>query len=185
MDFSLIEQQYRSEWINITETYAEAGVGGVKRMGYDAERPLSARNVYLSSRPSALQKVELLLLLTSNLLPLPLNRPVNLSLAHALVSVHKQLLLLLAPLQVEWRLALRHKLLFLLAVLLEQVLLLLSAHIGLLARLHGLQLALKVLLLVKVLGLFDLHAQVGHLLVAVLVQEGVGFAGLFFVDTAD
>ncbi|CAF3446853.1 unnamed protein product [Fusarium graminearum] len=48
MDFSLIEQQYRSEWINITETYAEAGVGGVKRMGYDAERPLSARNVCMT-----------------------------------------------------------------------------------------------------------------------------------------
>ncbi|QPC73537.1 hypothetical protein HYE68_004289 [Fusarium pseudograminearum] len=30
---------------NITETYTEASIGGVKRIRYDAERPLSARNV--------------------------------------------------------------------------------------------------------------------------------------------
>ncbi|EKJ72256.1 hypothetical protein FPSE_07550 [Fusarium pseudograminearum CS3096] len=33
---------------NITETYTEASTGGGKGMGYDAERPLSARNVCIA-----------------------------------------------------------------------------------------------------------------------------------------
>ncbi|KAI6771938.1 hypothetical protein HG530_002896 [Fusarium avenaceum] len=149
----------------------------------DSSVELAFGKLDLSS--SSLQKIQLLLLLTRNLLPLPLNRPVDLSLAHTLISVHKQLLLLLASLQVERRLALRHKLLLLLAMLLQQVLLLLSAQVGLLARLHGLKLALEILLFIEIFRLLDLNAQVSHFLIAILIQKGIGFAGFLFVHAAD
>ena len=131
--------------------------------------------------PNSLHRNQFLLLLGRNLLPLALDGLVDLALAHAREAVHQHLLLLLALLQVEGLLALRHQGLLLLAVLLEEPLLVLLALAGLPLGLHGHELALEFLLASGVLGLLDLDAQVGHLAVAVLVEEGIGLLDLGIV----